>query len=121
MVEKVHLSFFPFTDFTIGILTLSDIIPVFTFALTSKGQPKGTARETQVVLCLLRGMMRGMYKYFNKLQTTAPHSSSSPTRFVQIGVASFGSTLTCASSPGGFSRLNYDVLQWIRSVKVSFI
>merc|ERR1711894_710829 len=39
-------------------------------------------------------------------------------RFVQIGVASFGSTLTCASSPGGFSRLNHDVLQWIRNVKV---
>ena len=39
-------------------------------------------------------------------------------RFVQIAVASFGSKPTCATSPGGFSRLNYDVLQWIRTIKV---
>merc|ERR1711860_146157 len=41
-------------------------------------------------------------------------------RFVQIGIASFGSFpfRTCASSPGGFSRLSHDVLQWIRKVKV---
>ena len=39
-------------------------------------------------------------------------------RFVQIAVASFGSEPTCATSPGGFSRLTYDVLQWIRTVKV---
>ena len=40
-------------------------------------------------------------------------------RFVEIGVASFGSKPNCATSPGGFARLTYDVLQWIRTVKVS--
>ena len=39
-------------------------------------------------------------------------------RFVQIAVASFGSNKTCATSPGGFSRLSYDVLQWIQTIKV---
>ena len=39
-------------------------------------------------------------------------------RYVQIGVASFGFVVDCASKPGGFSRLTYDVLQWIRKVKV---
>ena len=39
-------------------------------------------------------------------------------RYVQIGVASFGSFVDCSSKPGGFSRLTYDVMQWIRKVKV---
>ena len=39
-------------------------------------------------------------------------------RYVQIGVASFGSIVDCGSKPGGFSRLTYDVMQWIRKVKV---
>ena len=42
-------------------------------------------------------------------------------RNVQIGVASFGSIVDCGSKPGGFSRLTYDVLQWIRKVKVEEI
>ena len=45
--------------------------------------------------------------------------ASAHSRFVQIGIASFGSIRTCAASPGGFSRLNYDVLQWLRRVKVN--
>merc|ERR1711902_166523 len=41
-------------------------------------------------------------------------------RYVQIGVASFGSIVDwlCGSKPGRFSRLTYDVMQWIRKVKV---
>jgi len=39
-------------------------------------------------------------------------------RYVQIGVASFGSIVDCGSTPGGFSRLTYNVMQWIRKVKV---
>jgi len=39
-------------------------------------------------------------------------------RYVQIGVASFGSIVDCGSKPGGFSRMTYDVMQWIRKVKV---
>ena len=39
-------------------------------------------------------------------------------RYAQIGVASVGTILDCGSKPGGFSRLTYDVLQWIRKVKV---
>ena len=42
----------------------------------------------------------------------------SGSRYVQIGVASFAFVVDCASKPGGFSRLTYDVLQWIRKVKV---
>ena len=44
--------------------------------------------------------------------------SLSACRYVQIGVASFGSIVDCGSKPGGFSRLTYDVLQWIRKIKV---
>ena len=40
-------------------------------------------------------------------------------RYVQIGVASFGSIVDCGSKPGGFSRLTFDVMQWIRKVKVN--
>merc|ERR1712110_486959 len=39
-------------------------------------------------------------------------------RYVQIGVASFGSIVDCGSKPGGFSRMTFDVMQWIRKVKV---
>ena len=39
-------------------------------------------------------------------------------RFVLIGVASFASHPTCTTSPGGFARLTYGVLEWIRKVKV---
>ena len=41
-------------------------------------------------------------------------------RYVLIGVASFGFVVDCGSKPGGFSRLTYDVLQWIRKVKVKW-
>ena len=40
-------------------------------------------------------------------------------RYVQVGVASFGSIMDCGSKPGGFSRLTFDVMQWIRKVKVN--
>ena len=33
-------------------------------------------------------------------------------------MASFGSIVDCGSKPGGFSRLTYDVMQWIRKIKV---
>lgn len=39
-------------------------------------------------------------------------------RYVQIGVASFGSIVDCGLKPGGFARMTYDVLKWIREVKV---
>ena len=50
----------------------SVFIPVFTFALTKKVQTKGTAREIRVVLCLLRGMIRGNVQAV--INNTAPHS-----------------------------------------------
>ena len=110
MAKKVYFS----SKLTINY---SVFIPVFTFALTKMGQTKDTARGTLAVLCLLRGMMKGMNT--NIFSSSLTFCSAS--RFVQIGVASFGSILTCAASPGGFSRLNYDVLQWIRNAKVNFI
>ena len=39
-------------------------------------------------------------------------------RYVQIGVASFGYIVDCGTKPGGFSRMTFDVIQWIRRVKV---
>ena len=33
-------------------------------------------------------------------------------------MASFGSIVDCGSKPGGFSRMTFDVMQWIRKVKV---
>ena len=53
---------------------------------------------------------------FEQLLNFSPYFAHS--RFIQIGVASFGSILNCTASPGGFSRLNHDVLQWIRRFKV---
>ena len=34
-------------------------------------------------------------------------------------MASFGSIVDCGSKPGGFSRMTFDVMQWIRKVKVN--
>ena len=36
-----------------------------------------------------------------------------------VGISSFANTGDCTSTPGGFARLNFGVLQWIRSVKVT--
>ena len=35
-----------------------------------------------------------------------------------LGIASFANKRDCTSTPGGFARITYSVLKWIRSVKV---
>ena len=92
-------------------------------ALTRMGVDLVTAKATLVGLCS-----------FLKVTLTGKSVSSSSDscfflylyihmyaciRYVQIGVASFGSLDSCASKPGGYSRLTFDVIQWIKKVKES--
>ena len=78
----------------------------------SLGLGLDTVGETQVGLCSFSTMITGK----NPLNQIKDLFSGG--RYVQIGVASFAFVVDCASKPGGFSRLTYDVLQWIRKVKV---
>ena len=90
---------------------------VSTSALTRLDLNQVTVQATQVDLCFFLKVTIGIF--CKSKQKDSLSFGYIFLRYVQIGVASFGSLGICASKPGGFSRMTYDVMQWIRKVKGS--
>ena len=97
---------------------LLQLVSVSTSAPTSLGPSQATAREIQVDHCSISTLTTGGIRIKIKWLKLTFFFISFCSRYVQIGVASFGSIVDCGSKPGGFSRMTFDVMQWIRKVKV---
>ena len=97
------------------------LVSVSTCAPTSLGPSQATAREIQVDHCSISTLTTGGIRIKIKWLKLTFFFISFCSRYVQIGVASFGSIVDCGSKPGGFSRMTFDVMQWIRKVKVNRI
>ena len=101
-------------NFATGCNIVIQLVSVSTCARVSLGPSQDTAREILADLCSFSTLTKGTITRIRP----ALYESFLCFRYVQIGVASFGSKENCGSKPGGFSRMTYDVMEWIRTVVV---